>query len=112
MYCADCVNYLSRDIYLGLQVDTGKGHLGHLVETDGERDGTEHEKGVVNGDTHQDDCLNLRIRHFNQQSTSQIHQEEEQTSTYEDQVQREPETERQNRDREKFLNSLYLSMLG
>lgn len=74
--------------YLGLQVDVGQRHLGHLVEADGQRDGAEDEQAVVYGDPHQDDGLDVGRGHFDKEGANQIDHQEEKTDGQEDQVQR------------------------
>lgn len=76
------------DSYLGLQVDVGQRHLGHLVEADGQRDGAEDEQAVVYGDPHQDNGLDVSSGHFDQEGANQINHQEEKTDGQEDQVQR------------------------
>lgn len=76
--------------HLGLQVDAGERHLGDLVEADGERDGAEDEERVVDGDTHQNDALDLSEARLHQQSTGQIDQKEQQTHAEEQQIERKP----------------------
>lgn len=79
-----------RNFYLRLQVDVGQRHLGNLVEADGQRDGTEDEQAVVDGDPHQDHGLDIRRGHFDQQSADQVDHQEEKTDGEEEQVEREP----------------------
>lgn len=78
--------------YLGLQVDVGQRHLGDLIETQRERDGAEDEQRVVDGHTHQHYslCVGLRL-HLHQQSTGQVHQQEDDADAQEEQVQRQPD---------------------
>lgn len=66
----------SSSPYLGLQVNVGQGHLGDLVEADGERDGTQHEERVVDGHAHGDDGLPLPAARLHQHGAGEVHQEE------------------------------------
>ncbi len=77
--------------YLGLQVDVGQRHLGDLVETQWEWDGAEDEQCVVDGHTHQHYSLGVGLRHLHQQSTGQVHQQEDDADAQEEQVQRQPD---------------------
>ena len=77
-------------MYLGLQVDASQGHLGHLVEAGGQRDGTQDKEAVVDGDAHQDHGLHGGRRGLDQQGAHQVHPEEEDTHPQEDQVQGQP----------------------
>lgn len=88
----DCQGFLhclfqSGKRYLGLQVDVGQGHLGHLVEAYGQRHSTEDEEAIIYGDPHQDDGLDISCCHFDQQGANQVYHQEEKTDCQEDQVQ-------------------------
>lgn len=76
--------------HLGFQVNVGQRHLGDLVETQGERDGAQDEKRVVDRHPHQHDDPGVRGGHLHQQGARYIDDQEHQADEEEEQVQRQP----------------------
>lgn len=76
--------------YLGLQVNVGQGHLRDLVETDGERDGTEHEERVIDGHAHGHDGLPLPASCLHQHGAGEVHQQEDEADEERGQVEGQP----------------------
>ena len=92
--------------YLRLQINTGERHLSHLVEANGQRDGAKHKERVIDGNSHQDNGLDLGGSYFDQQGTGQVHHQEKETDTQKDQVEWEPMG--RNRKRGESKNSCWL----
>lgn len=85
------LDFSSRCVsHLGFQVNVRQRHLGDLVKTQGERNGTQDKKCVVDRNPHEHNGVGLCGGHPHQQGADQIHDQEHQADKQEEQVQRQP----------------------